>query len=75
MIALLKEILEHIKRQSNIVLLHLRGMFEKNCLFLSGDFKFQVSPKLLIPCHQRPLRGYKCKASIDVSTIEGVTVR
>ena len=27
---------------------HLRGMFEMNCLFLSGDFKFQVSPKVLI---------------------------
>ena len=36
---------------------NIRGMFEKNCLFLSGDFKFQVSPKVLIPCHQRTLRG------------------
>ena len=28
----------------------IRGMFEMNCLFLSGDFKFQVSPKVLISC-------------------------
>ena len=24
---------------------YIRGMLEMNCLFLSGDFKFQVSPK------------------------------
>ena len=30
--------------------LNIRGMFEMNCLFLSGDFKFQVSPKILISC-------------------------
>ena len=35
----------------------IRGMFEKNRLFLSGDFKFQVSPKVLIPYLQRTLRG------------------
>ena len=29
----------------NMTLLDLRGMFEMNCLFLSGDFKFQVSLK------------------------------
>ena len=28
----------------------IRGMFEMNCLFLSGDFKFQVSLKVLISC-------------------------
>ena len=27
---------------------NIRGMFEKNYLFLSGDFKFQVRPKVLI---------------------------
>ena len=32
------------------VILYLRGVFEMNCLFLSGDFKFQVSPKVLISC-------------------------
>ena len=35
----------------------LRGMFEMNCLFLSGDFKFQVSPKVLISCPQSTSRG------------------
>ena len=28
-----------------------------NCLFLSGDFKFQVSPKVLIPCPRSTPRG------------------
>ena len=32
-------------------------MFEMNCLFLSGDFKFQVSPKVLIPCPRSTPRG------------------
>ena len=36
---------------------HLRGMFEMNCLFLSGDFKFQVSPKVLILCPRSTPRG------------------
>ena len=27
---------------------YLREMFEMDCLFLSGDFKFQVSPNVLI---------------------------
>ena len=36
---------------------HIRGMFEMNCLFLSGDFKFQVSPKVLISCPQSTPRG------------------
>ena len=35
----------------------LRGMFEMNCLFLSGDFKFQVSPKVLILCPRSTPRG------------------
>ena len=46
----------------------LRGMFEMNCLFLSGDFKFQVSPKVLISCPRSTPRGQKCKVSADVST-------
>ena len=35
----------------------IRGMFEMNCLFLSGDFKFQVSPKVLISCPRSTPRG------------------
>ena len=35
----------------------LRGMFEMNCLFQSGDFKFQVSPKVLISCPRSTPRG------------------
>ena len=46
----------------------IRGMFKKICLFLSGDLKFQVSPKLLISCHQRTPGGWKCKISDDVTT-------
>ena len=33
----------------------LRGMFEKNCLFLSGDFKIQVGPKVFISCPRSTL--------------------
>ena len=29
----------------------------KELLILSGDLKFQVSPKVLILCHQRTLHG------------------
>ena len=36
---------------------HIRGMFEMNCLFLSGDFKFQVNPKVLISCPRSTPRG------------------
>ena len=36
---------------------NVRGMFEMNCLFLSGDFKFQVSPKVLISCPRSTPRG------------------
>ena len=35
----------------------IRGMFEMNCLFLSGDFKFRVSPKVLISCPRSTPRG------------------
>ena len=46
----------------------VRGLFEMNCLFLSGDFKFQVSPKVLISCPRSTPCGWKCKISADVST-------
>ena len=36
---------------------NIRGMFEMNCLFLSGDFKFQVSPKVLISCPRSTPHG------------------
>ena len=36
---------------------NVRGMFEMNCLFLSGDIKFQVSPKVLISCPRSTPRG------------------
>ena len=42
-----------LNRLSNTI----RGMFEMNCLFLSGDFKFQVSPKVLISCPRSTPRG------------------
>ena len=41
----------------NKIEVHVRGMFEMNCLFLSGDFTFQVSPKVLIPCPRSTPRG------------------
>ena len=40
-----------------IVFCVVRGLFEMNCLFLSGDFKFQVSPKVLISCPRSTPRG------------------
>ena len=40
------EVLKNLHTQE----VYVRGMFEMNCLFLSGDFKFQVSPKVLISC-------------------------
>ena len=39
------------------IYIYIRGMFEMNCLFLSGDFKFQVSPKVLISCPRSTPRG------------------
>ena len=39
------------------ILSNIRGMFEMNCLFLSGDFKFQVSPKVIISCPRSTSRG------------------
>ena len=51
-----------------LISLNIRGMFEMNCLFLSGDFKFQVSSKVLISCPRSTPRGKKCKVSADVST-------
>ena len=43
------KIISHYKKIGYNI--YVRGMFAKNCLFLSGDFKFQVSPKELISCH------------------------
>ena len=39
------------------IYIYVRGMFEMNCLFLSGDFKFQVSSKVLISCPRSTPRG------------------
>ena len=49
---------DHIIQEVNTKkLLGIRGMFEMICLFLSGDFKFQVSPKVLISCPRSTPRG------------------
>ena len=53
---------------------HLRGMFEMNCLFLSGDFKFQVSPKVLISCPRmqsfsRCIHFLKASRYADLGTV------
>ena len=48
------------------IFIYIRGMFEMNCLFLSGDFKFQVSPKVLISCPRLIVLGFK-----DTSTLVG----
>ena len=47
---LLTEPMDTVEYTDKQIRLHIRGMFEMNCLFLSGDFKFQVSPKVLISC-------------------------
>ena len=44
-------VIEQSKYGYTTIKLHIQGMFKMNCLFLSGDFKFQVSPKMLISCH------------------------
>ena len=36
-----------VKSFKNWIEPNIRGMFKMNCLFLSGDFKFQVSPEVL----------------------------
>ena len=50
----------------------LRGMFEMNCLFLCGDFKFQVSPKVLIPSKYSP--WLEMQSFSRCTLLEGVTV-
>ena len=49
------------KRQSNLpfslCVETIRGMFEMNCFLLSGDFKFQVSPKVFISSPRSTPRG------------------
>ena len=51
----------HLNRRvfvmTKLVNREIRGMFEMNCLFLSGDFKSQVSPKVLISCPRSTPRG------------------
>ena len=54
---------------------NIRGMFEMNCLFLSGDFKFQVSPKVLISCLEVLPVARNAKFQPMYSLLEGVTVR
>ena len=48
---------QEIKQEVTKYVSSVRGMFEMNCLFLSGDFKFQVSPKVLISCPRSTPRG------------------
>ena len=55
--------------------LFLRGMFEMNCLFLSGDFKFQVSPKVLISCPRSTPVARNAKFQPMYPLLEDVTVR
>ena len=55
--------------------LFIRGMFEMNCLFLSGDFKFQVSPKVLISCPRSTPVARNAKFQPMYPLLEGVTVR
>ena len=40
-----------------LIILNKRGMLENNCFFLSGDFKFQVSPRVLISSPRSTSRG------------------
>ena len=54
---------------------NVRGMFEMNCLFLSGDFKFQVSPKVLISCPEVLPVVRNVKFQPMYPNLEGVTVR
>ena len=50
-------LLNWVRNEMFYLISELRGMFEMNCLFLSGDFKFQVSPKVLISCPRSTPRG------------------
>ena len=54
---------------------NIRGMFEMNCLFLSGDFKFQVSPKVLISCPRSTPVARNAKFQPMYPLLGGVTVR
>ena len=53
----------------------LRGMFEMNCLFLSEDFKFQVSTKVLTSCPRSTPLARNAKFQPMYPLLEGVTVR
>ena len=46
-----------------------------NCLFLSGDFKFQVNPKVLISCPRSTPRARNAKFQAMHPLLEGITVR
>ena len=56
-------------------ILDIRGMFEMNCLFLSGDFKFQVSPKVLSSCPRVLPMARNATFQPMYPLLEGVTVR
>ena len=53
----------------------VRGMFEMNCLFLSGDFKFQVSPKYSFHALEVLPVARNAKFQLMYPLLEGVTVR
>ena len=46
-----------------------------NCLFIPGDFKFQVSPKVLISSPRSTPVARNAKFQPMYSLLEGVTVR
>ena len=52
----------------------LRGMFEINCLFLSGHFKFQVSQKIRSSFDVLPV-ARNATFQPMYPLLEGVTVR
>ena len=53
----------------------LRGIFEINCLFLSGHFKFQVSQKMLISSFDVLPVARNATFQPMYPLLEGVTVR
>ena len=53
----------------------IRGMFEMNCLFLSGDFKFQASPKYSFHALEVLPVARNAKFQPMYPILEGVTVR
>ena len=53
----------------------IQGTFEMNFLFLSGDFKFQVSPKVLISSPRSTPMVRNAKFQPMYSLLESVMVR